>query len=171
MNAKGQAVIDSKCSSTSEADIGEATVVQILRVGDLLTRIGDSKVFGKDLTQAQFNILMILKRHGEEEMSQKDILANCVSTKGNVSIHMTNLTHMGYVRRKTSKVDSRINVITLTAKGRRILAELEPKYVQHLKKITDDLPFKQAETAIKILDRLRGKCEDSLSVADDIAEQ
>jgi MarR family 2-MHQ and catechol resistance regulon transcriptional repressor len=144
-------------------EIGEATVLQILRVADLLTRIGDSKVFGKNLTQAQFNVLMVLKRHGNGGISQKDILENLVSTKGNVSIHITNLTRMGCIRKKTSKSDSRMNVITLTAKGRRILAELEPRYIQHLKQITEGLPREQAETAMDVLEYLYGKCNATLN--------
>jgi MarR family 2-MHQ and catechol resistance regulon transcriptional repressor len=162
MNARGQTLTDAKCPSTAEADIGETTVLQILRVADLLTRIGDSKVFGKELTQAQFNILMILKRHGQNGMSQKEIMGYLVSTKGNVSIHITNLARMGYVRKKTSKIDSRRNVITLTAKGRRMLQELEPRYIRHLREITDDLPREQAESTIALLNQLMGKCEYTL---------
>lgn len=157
---------DSKCPSTAKADIGEATVLQILRIADLLTRIGDSKVFGKELTQAQFNILMILKRHAQNGMSQKEIMEYLVSTKGNVSIHITNLGRMGYIRKKTSKIDSRRNVITLTAKGRRILGELEPKYIRHLREITDDLPREQAESTISLLNKLMGKCEHTLGNSD-----
>ena len=149
--------------SSDNADIGEATVLQILRVADLLTRIGDSKVFGKALTQAQFNVLMVLKRHGKGGISQKDILENLVSTKGNVSIHITNLVGMGYIRRKTSKVDSRMNEITLTAKGRRVLADLEPKYVQHLTKITADLLPEQADLTMELMKSLQKKCEVALS--------
>jgi len=151
-------------------DVGEATVLQILRVADLLTRIGDSKVFGKELTQAQFNVLMVLRRHGDKAMSQKDILAKLVSTKGNVSIHVTNLSRMGYIRKKTSKADSRVNEIRLTAKGRRILAGLEPTYVQHLREITDDLPRKQVEVAMALLEQLQEKCRATLAVSDTSAK-
>ncbi len=153
---------DSKCPTIGDADIGEVTVLQILRIADLLTRIGDSEVFGKELTQAQFNILMILKRHGQKGMSQKEIMEYLVSTKGNVSIHITNLSRMGHIRKKTSKIDSRMNVITLTARGRRILEELEPKYIRHLREITDNLPREQAESTIALLNELMGRCEHTL---------
>ena len=106
---------------TSDIAIGEKAVLDILRVADMLIRIGNSKVFRKTLTQAQFNILMVLKRHGQQGMSQKDILGNLVSTKGNISIHIGNLEKKGFIRRKTSKQDARRHVITLTAKGKGIL--------------------------------------------------
>lgn len=163
MNTEESHLVDTTSPMTAVPNIGEATVVQILRVADLLTRIGDSKVFGKDLTQAQFNVLMVLKRHGTGGMSQKDILGSLVSTKGNVSIHITNLASMGYIRRKTSKADSRMNEITLTVKGMRILADLEPKYVQHLTKITADLHPEQAALTLELLKNLQKKCEVALS--------
>jgi DNA-binding MarR family transcriptional regulator len=163
-------VTDSECPSAAGGDIGEATVLQVLRVADLLTRIGDSKVFGKELTQAQFNVLMVLKRHGAGGLSQKDILENLVSTKGNVSIHISNLSRMGYIRKKTSQVDSRMNVITLTAKGKRVLDDLEPRYVQHLKEITGDLPNKDAEAAMAVLTYLQERCNATLNASDDPRE-
>jgi DNA-binding MarR family transcriptional regulator len=144
------------------AGIGETTVLQILRVADLLTRVGDSTVFHKELTQAQFNVLMILKRHGEGGMSQKDILAKLVCSKGNVSIHTANLTRMGYIRKKISQTDSRVNVITLTAKGRRVLAHLEPRYLQQLNDVTRDLPREQAERVVELLAHLEEKCHAAL---------
>jgi len=156
--------VESLCSPQFE-DIGEAMVFQVLRVADLLTRIGDSKVFGKELTQAQFNVLMVLRRHGDRAVSQKDILEKLVSTKGNVSIHITNLSRMGYICKKTSKADSRMNEVRLTAKGRRILTILEPMYVEHLREITDDLPRQQIEAALALLKRLQEKCQDTLAVS------
>jgi DNA-binding MarR family transcriptional regulator len=159
---KGGSVTDSKFPSPAEANAGEATVLLILRIADLLTRIGDSKVFGKELTQAQFNILMILKRHGQNGMSQKEILEYLVSTKGNVSIHITNLARMGHIRKKTSRIDGRMSVVSLTAKGKRILGKLEPEYIRHLREITDDLPHEQAESTIALLNALMGRCEHAL---------
>lgn len=163
MKIEKQHSLTSSCSSQTTTDLREATLLQILRVADLLTRIGDTKVFGKKLTQAQFNVLMVLKRYGNGGISQKDILEKLVSTKGNVSIHIANLTSMGHIRRKISKADSRINEITLTAKGKRMLADLEPKYVQHLKEITTGLPPEQADMALNILRNLQNKCEVTLS--------
>ena len=118
MSATDPAVSHASQAPDVSTPSGEATVMQILRVADLLTRIGDAKVFGKELTQAQFNLLMVLKRHDGVGVSQKDILANLVSTKGNVSIHVTNLTRMGYIRKRVAVDDGRRHELTLTAKGR-----------------------------------------------------
>ncbi len=149
-----------------DEQIPESLVLQVIRVADLLTRVGDARVFGEKLTQPQFNVLMILKRHGRDGMSQKDIADYLVWTKGNVSIHVTNLARMGYVRRKSSKSDARANVITLTPKGRRILSELEPKYMEQIKRLSETLPRKQAGTAIEILSNLGGKCNAMLGERD-----
>lgn len=147
---------------STEEQVPESLVLQIIRISDLLTRMGDAKVFGKTLTQPQFNVLMILKRHGQDGLSQKEIAGYLVWTKGNVSIHISNLTSMGHIRRKASKTDARANVITLTAKGRRILEELEPKYMKQIQKLTETLPHSQARTTINLLSKLSMKCEEFL---------
>ena len=133
-------------------------MMQILRVADLLTRIGDAKVFGKELTQAQFNLLMVLKRHDGVGVSQKDILANLVSTKGNVSIHVTNLTRMGYIRKRVAVDDGRRHELTLTAKGRKILSELEPRYEEYLKTIAGNLDPEHVALTGVLLEELRRRC-------------
>ncbi len=166
--AKTKQSADLSHLSEAERKLGEATVLQIIRVADLLTRIGDSKVFDKDLTQAQFNVLMVLARHGEGGMSQKGILAKLVSSKGNVSIHIRNLTELKYVKTKTSPSDSRMHEITLTAKGRRVLAEVEPRYVRHLREVTGDLSSDEARAALQLLDHLQQKCRATLNPSDTV---
>lgn len=155
----------------SSPDAGELLVLQILRVADLLTRIGDSRVFGKELTQAQFNVLIVLERCGSQGISQKDILEKLVSTKGNVSIHIANLSAMGYIRRKISRSDSRVNEITLTAKGRRVLSDLEPRYLQHLKEITAGIVPDQAAAALEFLKQFQDRCKLTLSNSNYRAEE
>jgi DNA-binding MarR family transcriptional regulator len=166
MDSDTQHSPETGCPFEGSTGIGETTVLQILRVADLLTRIGDTRVFHQELTQAQFNVLMILKRLGDDGMSQKDIREHLVCTKGNVSIHITNLTRMGYIRKRISKADSRVNVITLAAKGRRILAHLEPRYLQHLSQITKDLPREEAQRVVTLLSHLEATCEAELSRSD-----
>ncbi len=150
----------------ARGDTGEATILNILRAADLMTRIGDSKVFGRELTQAQFNILMILKRHGQNGMSQKEIAAYLVTTKGNISIHTGNLARTGYIRRRVCRSDGRMHRITLTEKGAKILARLEPAYLEHVRKVTDGLPRKQAESTVRFIARLVERCSSILNGGD-----
>ncbi len=143
-------------------DIGEITVIQILKVADLLLRIGDAHVFTGDLSQAQFNILMILKRYGKDGMSQKDILSRRVSTKGNLSIHITNLLKKSYITRRISKTDNRLHEIRLAAKGRRLLEKLEPKYFKKIRELTDELSEGAAAKTLLLLTHLQAKCGELL---------
>lgn len=149
----------------SETDTRERMVLRILRVADMVTRIGSMSVFGETLTQPQFNILMILRRFGTDGASQKDILEFLVSTKGNVSIHIANLAKSGFIKKRTSTADARANVITLTAKGRSVLDELEPRYFEQIQKMTGDLPEDEVETTLKLLDCLKDRCEQRLGIA------
>ena len=154
-----------RCSSPHAGGmgIGEATVLQVLRAADLLVRLGDARVFGKGLTQAQFNVLMVLKRYGRPALSQKEMQKRLVSTKGNISIHVANLSAAGYVRKQVSEDDSRVHRITLTAKGRRALARLEPEYMSQIHTVTDGLPARQLEAVRELLATIQERCHGALS--------
>ena len=145
------------------AGIREGAVLAILRVADLMTRIGNAKVFGKQLTQAQFNVLMVLKRNDNGGMAQKEILENLVSSKGNLSIHISNLAKMGLICKKISPRDSRMHEITLTDAGRELLAELEPLYMQHLNEISRVFPPDDAAKVKEVLGRIEEKCREVLA--------
>ncbi len=133
----------------------EAVLLEILRVSDLLARVGNSTIFSKGLSMAQFNILMVLRRRGGDGMSQKQIVENLLTTKGNVSIHMKNLTDAGLVRRRVSKHDGRMHVVTLTAKGNRILESLEPQYLAQIETLTKGLPAAEVDTTLNLLAQIR----------------
>ncbi len=167
IKAKPQAPDESSSFPWLGIDVREGVLLEIMKVADLLTRVGASDLFSDGLSQAQFNILMILKRHGKRGMSQKDIGETLVSTKGNVSIHIGNLTRMGHVRRKTSQEDRRKQVVTLTAKGQRVLAALEPRYLEQIEVLTRPFSGDQLEAAAGFLATMQAHCEAVLSGAVD----
>ncbi|MFO7821687.1 MAG: MarR family transcriptional regulator [Lentisphaeria bacterium] len=152
-----------KQANEANRNVREAAVLEILRVAELMTRIGNAKVFGKKLTQAQFNVLMVLKRHNKVAMSQKEILTNLISTKGNLSVHISNLTKMGLVRNQVSPCDSRMHEITLTEAGHEILNELEPLYMQYLNEITRGFLRDEAEKLLQVLGCIEEKCREVLA--------
>ena len=95
-------------------------------------------------------------------MSQKQIMENLVTTKGNVSIHVSNLSKSGYIRKRTSKHDGRMQVITLTPKGKRILERLEPIYLAQVEKIMNRFSKQEIKTTLATLAKFRTICDEEL---------
>ncbi|OVE75572.1 hypothetical protein BVX97_04080 [bacterium E08(2017)] len=159
---------DKKQHEVSDVQITEASVIEVIKLADLLSRIGNKDIFGKSLSQAQFHYLMVIKREDANGVSQKLIQDSLATTKGNISIHTAKLIAKGLIRRKTSNKDARYNVVTLTAKGRNTLEELEPKYVTKMKELTSQLHVKQAETIYNAMLDLQTKCREMLGEKDEI---
>jgi len=150
-------------STARSIDSGEQAILEIIKTAELLTRVGNTCVFDREISQARFNILIILKYEGEDGISQNEILQRMVSTKGNLSIHIANLERCGYIRRQASKEDMRRNVVRLTAKGRRVLDKLEPGYEGHIRAISEDLPANRAESLTEMLRTLQERCRNLLN--------
>lgn len=146
---------------------GERAVLEIVKASELFARVGTTCVFDKGLSQARFNILIILKYYGHGGISQKQMLERMVSTKGNLSMHVKNLAAEGYIRKKTSKSDGRQDTITLTAKGARALSRMEPEYMRHVEQLTGDLSRDSAEHMVSLLQSLQAKCRAILGAAED----
>lgn len=148
------------------ADPGEEALLGVLRTSEILSRIGDRTVARGDVSQSQFNILKILNLSNGEGMSQKEILAKLISTKGNLSIHIANLAERGMVSRKTSDDDGRRHVIRLTAKGRRALETTETYYKERIAEISRNMTAEEFRSLIKLMDKLRERCSDILSASE-----
>ena len=148
----------------------EQVVIDIIRTSELLSRVGNACVFNNGLSQAKFNILIILKYYGVG-VSQKDILGRMVSTKGNLSTHIKSLAADGYIRRKTSKADKRHDTISLTPKGDRVLKSIEPQYISHVNELTRGQSNASAEHVIEILENIQNECRTMLNPANETEKQ
>ncbi|MDP6525020.1 MAG: MarR family transcriptional regulator [Kiritimatiellia bacterium] len=144
-------------------EAGEHAILEIIKTAELFTRVGNACVFDRELSQARFNILIILKYEGDGGMSQKEILERMISTKGNLSIHIRNLEEGGYIKRQASKEDMRHDVITLTGKGERALKGIEPEYERHIRAVAGDLSDDKAGHLTEMLKDLQEKCRELLS--------
>ena len=136
----------------------EKLVLDIIRTAELFTRVGSTCVFDKQLTQARFNILLILKYFCDGDVSQKEILSRMVSTKSNLSTHIKKLAAHGYIKKVSSIDDRRHDKISLTDKGDDAVLRLEPEYEQHVAFLTNDLTEDELEITAKTLDKIQTKC-------------
>lgn len=138
---------------------GEQAVIEVIRSAELLSRLGSQCVFDEELSQARFNILIILKYYGGEGISQKQILDRMVSTKGNLSMHIKRLAADGHVEKQRSSHDRRHDIISLTKKGESVLRSKEPEYMRHMEILTAGISRGNAEKVTKLLQELQDQCK------------
>lgn len=101
------------------------------------------------LTPAQFNILLVLKKHGNEEgISQVDISKKLIVTASNTTRLLEKMEKEKLIVRTPRLEDRRVNMVHLTPKGTALLDKVWPEYERQIKNAVAVLSLKdQKETA------------------------
>ena len=97
-----------------------------------------------DLTDVQFNLLMLLKYQSSPNpgLSQADLSDMMLVNRANITSLIDRMEKTSLVKR-TAAVDRRYNIIILTEKAKKLLEKVEPLYFTEVKRITSDLKKKE----------------------------
>src|SRR3981081_1362604 len=104
------------------ASINHEALLGLVRTSSLMQKLSDRFFSQFGLTDVQFNILMILKEHRKEGLSQQELSEHLIVTKSNVVGLIDRLERSGYVKREAHPSDRRFNQIVLTRKGDQLEA-------------------------------------------------
>ena len=111
-------------------------VENIRKIENSLNRIFGSVALKYGLTGKQFFILnFVLKQSKKREITQKDIENFGNVRKSSVSSIISNLEKSGFIVRKPSEKDSRVNIILPTDKA----YEIERKIIAKKKKVENEI--------------------------------
>ncbi|GFZ30795.1 MarR family transcriptional regulator [Clostridium zeae] len=106
------------------------------------------------LTFSQFGVLELLYHKGDLRISE--ILEKILATGGNMTVVIDNLAKDGLVTRCSDPNDRRVNLISITEKGKKLMSDLFPKHVENINEILSELSQSEKETLISILKKLQG---------------
>jgi DNA-binding MarR family transcriptional regulator len=130
-------------------------ILSLLRTASLIQKRSDVFFSQFGITDAQFNILMVLKYNGGVQVSQQDLSARLVVNKSNVVGLLDRLESNGLLSRKSDARDRRLNHIVLTAKGKKLVEQVEGAYFDEIDKLLSALSKEETQVAIAALDKLR----------------
>jgi DNA-binding MarR family transcriptional regulator len=114
-----------------------------------------------DLTEAQFNVLMLLKHQSENGMTQVELSDRMFVNRANMTGVIDRMERDGLVRRRPRPGDRRVHVVGITARGQRRVDRAEADYFKEVRRITRGLSDKDAAVLTR---SLLGVCD---AVADD----
>lgn len=111
------------------------------------------------LTDVQFNLMMLLKHQSgpEEGLSQAQLSDMMLVNRANITSLIDRMESAGLVARTASPSDRRYNIIKLTVRGKKLLAQVEPLYAKEVKKIMAVLKEAEQKRLIKILEKIRSQ--------------
>jgi len=109
------------------------------------------------LTQAQYNVLRILRGQYPESASILLIQERMIFKQSDVSRLVDRLLAKGLVKRKTCGLDRRKMDVLITKKGHEILDDIETPLTERQYQITRNLDDDEILTLNSLLDKLRNE--------------
>ncbi len=117
-------------------------IVSVVRTAHALSAAGAALFREFGLTEAQFNVLFLLK-HRERELTQSDLGRRLVVTRASITSVLDRLESKKLVQRLNVEGNRRIYHIVLTNAGEVLLDRVEPIYRERLQVVTQD--FSESE--------------------------
>ena len=114
--------------------------LSLIRISALLRKAGDGFFRNRDLTQCQFNILMVLKYEIPQGCSQADLCQRLLVKPADMSGLVRRMLRNNLVEREDDPKDQRAWRVRLTPRGKSLLNTIEPAYYQTIRRIMDVHP-------------------------------
>ncbi len=113
------------------------------------------------LTDVQFNLMMLVKHQSGEEggLSQARLSAMMLVNRANITSLVDRMEKAGLVERTDSPTDRRYNIVRLTAKGKKLLDEVEPLYGKEIRKVMAALKDPDQKKLVALLERVRANLD------------
>ena len=107
------------------------------------------------LSFSQFMVLEALYSKGK--LSISEVRDAILSSVGTISLVVSNLEKMGYIKRERHPDDKRIYILSLTYSGRDVIAKIVPENEKMIHDYMEKLDLDERENLVNILKKLGGK--------------
>jgi DNA-binding MarR family transcriptional regulator len=124
----------------------------IVRVYHKVVRKLERRLDEHGLALAHFE--MLVKLSMAEGMTQQELAARLLVTKGNVCVLLDRLESNGWVERREHPEDRRANKLFLTKQGRKLLDEVLPEHMKLIKETLSVMSISQQKAVHEALDRV-----------------
>lgn len=114
------------------------------------------------LTDVQFNLMMLLYHQSGTKggLNQAHLSGMMLVNRANITSLIDRMEKSGLVVRTAEPEDRRYNVVKLTTRGRKLLAQVEPLYAREVKKIMAALEEAAQKRLITMLEKIRGSIKE-----------
>jgi len=123
------------------------------------------------LTDVQFNLMMLLQHQSGHQigLSQAQLSNMMLVNRANITSLIDRMEKAGFVERTPSPSDRRSNIVRLSGRGKKLLAQIEPIYAKEIKRIMATLKQAEQKRLISMLEKIRSNIsEQSVPQAQDI---
>jgi MarR family 2-MHQ and catechol resistance regulon transcriptional repressor len=125
---------------------------RLMRAANSLRMAASRQLDGTGLTLSQFAVLEALYHLGP--MSLSEVAKKILATGGNLTMVAGNLEKQGLVNRKCSSEDARVYILSLTAKGKKLIGEIFPEHAGAITAALDPLTPKEQKKLSELCKKL-----------------
>ncbi len=130
-----------------------------------LTKLSQAFFASYEMTDAQFNVLMILYDYRDRGIHQFELAEIMVVNRASVGGIIDRLVKQGWVRREQDPTDRRSNYVHITARGSRVLVKVRAPYYRMVPPVLDGFTAAQKRTFLELLDKFRGNINDMMDAS------
>ncbi len=138
------------------------TLLNIFVTSNLLIKEAQQLLRPLGLTDAQFNVLMMLKTQSENgTLNQTELCNMLLVNRSNVTGLIDRMERTGLVKRIPDSGDRRVNLVEMTEYGNKIFESAQDLYFKRIDEITSVLSSNENNHLCKILKRIRNQLHHS----------
>lgn len=143
---------------------GHEALLNIVLTGSLLNKEGTKFFRPFGITEAQFNVLMILQHQSDQGRINQTSLGNMMLVnRSNVTGLVDRMEKAGLVRRVADPQDRRVNLVELTDEGAKVLETAGRAYFTRIGQLMQGMTAKEDRLLSKMLERIRQRLNNLLS--------
>jgi DNA-binding MarR family transcriptional regulator len=130
--------------------------LNILVTANLLAKEGERVVGPFGITEAQFNVLMLLRHQSDGGALDQTALGRMlVVNRSNVTGLVDRMEKAGLVVRSPDPTDRRVKQVSLTAHGRKVAEASEVPYFKRVERVLGALGAEERRALVRSLEKLR----------------
>ena len=136
-----------------ESELGYDLISAVMATADAFMRESQRLFRPHGLTGAQYNLLNVIAESAAG-LSQRELSDRLVVDRSNVTGLLDRMEAAGWVKRTDHPEDRRVYQVVLTAAGRKLWAEVTPRYLEVVRQVTRDLPVRRMNDTLATLRHL-----------------
>jgi len=134
-------------------DTRHHALLALLKTAGVIEKVGMKHFVQYGLTPAQYDVLIVLKLNGGA-MTQVGLSRLLTASRANVTGLVDKLQEKKFIERKSVEGDRRSFAVTLTARGRKKVDEVEPLYLETVKTIMAPFSAEECKRIMTYTERL-----------------
>lgn len=146
--------MENKIISNTQTETNIQTLRALNRCSQNVHKKELSIIKDSGLTASQFEVLEVLYDLGDLRIC--DIIEKILATGGNMTVVIDNLAKDGLVQQCMDPQDKRVKLIRITEKGKSLMDDLMPRYLDNINSIFKDLSESEKQNLREILIKLSG---------------